>query len=81
VAEKLAALGFDPIEGLARIAMDDKSSRELKARCCIELAQYLHPKRSPVEISNEGPTTMNVITNLDAAPEGYDVANQPSSKP
>lgn len=81
IAEKLAALGWDPLEGLAGIAMDLKNPPELRARCHSDVLQYLYPKRRPVDISNEQPTVMNVITNLDSAPEGHDVGNQPSSKP
>jgi len=81
VAEKLASVGCDPILGLAGIAMDKKSSRELRARCYIELAQYMHPKRKPVDVPNEQPTVMNAITALDASPEGCDGGNQPISEP
>lgn len=48
VAEKLEALGCDPIEGLARIAMDsDEESLRLQANK--ELAQYIAPKRKAIE--------------------------------
>lgn len=70
VAEKLDALGCDPIAGLAEIAMDRRNTSELRARCFTELAQYLHAKRKPVDVSIEQPTVVNVITTLDSSPEG-----------
>jgi hypothetical protein len=81
VAEKLDALGCDPIEGLAKIAMDGKNTTEIRARCFIELAQYLHPKRKPVDVSIERETVTNVITTLDTSPKGSDDGNQPAFKP
>ena len=38
LAEKLLELGCDPIEGLAKIAGDEKTSPELRVRCYAELA-------------------------------------------
>jgi hypothetical protein len=49
LARKLAKLGCDPIEGLARIALDPESKPELRVRCLAELAQYLYPKRKAVD--------------------------------
>jgi hypothetical protein len=80
VAEKLEALGCDPIVGLAEFAMDRRKTDEIRVRCYIELAQYLHPKRKPVDISIEQPTVMNVTTNLDLTPDS-DGGNQPTVKP
>src|SRR5918911_2245956 len=51
VAERLAALGCDPIEGMASIAMDPSNTPELRARMFAELAQYVAPKRKAVEHS------------------------------
>ena len=44
VAETLARLGCDPIEGLVRIALNSRNKPELRMRCFAELAQYVHPK-------------------------------------
>ncbi len=49
IIDKLDELGCDPIEGLARIAMDVDSPRELRVRCYAELAQYVYPKRKAAE--------------------------------
>jgi hypothetical protein len=65
VAEKLEALGCDPIEGMARIAMNEKNSQETRGRYYSELAQYVCSKRKAVEVSDEQPTEINVNTNLD----------------
>jgi hypothetical protein len=54
VVERLAALGCDPIEGMARIAMDSTAPVEVRARMFAELARYVAPKRRAVEHSAEG---------------------------
>jgi hypothetical protein len=51
VAERLRELDCDPIEGMARIAMDEKHTPELRARMYSELATYLFPKRRAVELA------------------------------
>jgi hypothetical protein len=51
VAEKLAALGCDPITGMAHIAMDNKNPLDIRARMYSELAQYIAPKRKALEHS------------------------------
>ena len=53
VIDKLAALDCDPIEGMARIAMDDTNTPELRGRMYGELAQYIAPKRKAVEFAAE----------------------------
>lgn len=50
IADKLEALGCDPIEGMAHIAMDTFNPLEIRARMFAELAQYVAPKRKSVEI-------------------------------
>ena len=70
VAEKLAALGCDPIEGMARIPMDEQAELGLRAQMYKELAQYVAPKRKAMEVTGEdgGPvkTEMTVRELLDA---------------
>ena len=65
VAEKLEALGCDPIAGMAGIAMDEKNSPETRGRYYSELAQYLYPKRKALEVSDQPITDINVNTDLD----------------
>jgi len=51
VMGRLEALGCDPIEGMARIAMDESNVPELRGRMFAELAQYVTSKRKAVEHS------------------------------
>ena len=51
VVERLEALGCDPIEGMARIAMNEANPPELRGRMFAELAGYVAPKRKAVEHS------------------------------
>lgn len=51
IEEKLAALGCDPIEGMAKIAIDETRDISLRAQMFKELAQYVAPKRKAVEVS------------------------------
>ena len=70
VTEKLAALGCDPIEGMARIAMDEQAELGLRAQMYKELAQYIASKRKAIEVTGEGggpvKTEMTVRELLDA---------------
>jgi hypothetical protein len=52
IEEKLAALGCDPIVGMARIAMDHANPVEVRAAMFRELAQYVAPKRRAIEVSS-----------------------------
>ena len=54
LAEKLEALGCDPIEGMARLAMAAETAPALKVKCYAELAQYVHAKRKAVELGPDG---------------------------
>jgi hypothetical protein len=50
IAARLEELGCDPIEGMARIAMNPKHTPDLRGRMYAELAQYLYPKRKALAI-------------------------------
>jgi hypothetical protein len=50
---KLGALGCDPIEGMARIALNTRAPLGVRARMFAELAQYIYPKRKAVEDAGE----------------------------
>ncbi len=73
VAEKLEALGCDPIEGMAKIAMDRKNRIELRAQMYKELAQYVAPRRKAVEIEDEEPGRFQVG---DARERVYELINR-----
>jgi hypothetical protein len=60
VTEKLEALGCDLIEGMARIAMDEKVEMSIRAQMYKELAQYIASKRKAIEVSGEEPTTIPI---------------------
>jgi hypothetical protein len=51
VIERLDELGCDPIEGMAKIALDPQNPIELRARMFSDLAQYVAPKRRAVDHS------------------------------
>ncbi len=62
----LANLGCDPIEGMARIAMDAKNPVEVRARMYAELAGYVAPKRKAIQL--DGGDSNRVIFNIGIAP-------------
>jgi hypothetical protein len=64
VIEKLAQLKFDPIEAMARIAMNKKATLELRGRMAAELAQYIAPKRRATEHSGAINLVEEAILNL-----------------
>lgn len=47
---RLEALGCDPIEGMAQLAMNEANPPQLLGRMYAELAGYLFPKRKANEI-------------------------------
>ena len=59
LVELLEALGCDPIEGMAQIAMNPGIAPELRGRMFAELAGYLYPKRKAVEVKgDDGPSVI-----------------------
>jgi hypothetical protein len=70
VIEKLTALHCDPIEGMARIAMNENNAIELRAKMFVELAQYVAPKRKAVEHSSDTGTIETLLLRLDAEAVG-----------
>lgn len=67
VVARLEQLGCDPLEGMARIAMDEGTPLELRGRMFAELAGYVYPKRKATEIKvNEGPRVTFVFQDLPA---------------
>ena len=60
LARKLKKLGCDPIEGLAKIALDPFTEVSLKVRCFTELAQYIYPKRKAVDIDSPEDSELKV---------------------
>jgi hypothetical protein len=53
VAEKLAALGCDPIKQMGQIAMDERVEVSVRVQVLKELCQYVAPKRKAVAVTGE----------------------------
>lgn len=49
VQQRLAELGCDPVEGMARLALDESNTPELRGKMFSELAGYVVPKRRAIE--------------------------------
>ncbi len=66
VTDRLEALGCDPIEGMAMIAMDEGAELSIRAQMYKELAQYVAPKRKAVEMQAEGQLSLvDVIRSIE----------------
>jgi hypothetical protein len=59
VAERLAELNCDPIEGLASIAENPESPLEVRVRCYSELCQYCYPRLRATEHTGALPVEVN----------------------
>jgi len=57
----LGKLKCNPIEGMARIAVNPNYPIELRARMYAELAQYVVPKRKAIEHSGIGPNQLTIV--------------------
>lgn len=82
IEEKLAALGCDPIEGMALIALDPKNSPELRGKMFSELAQYVSAKRKAVEHSGPdgGPMNLQLVEALSRGRERVAKSNECSGQ-
>ena len=58
----LDALGCNPIEGMAILAMDEATPIDIRARMYAELAQYVAPKRRASEVQQT--TNKQVVFNI-----------------
>lgn len=72
VEARLAALGCDPIRGMADLAMDEDLPPELRGKMYSELAKYIAPQRKAIDhgITQEAPT-ITVVSRVpkDPVPE------------
>jgi hypothetical protein len=68
ISERLEAIGCDPIEGMAQLAMDSTNSPELRGRMFAELAQYMAPKRKAVEIERGDHHRVTFALNVSRGP-------------
>lgn len=60
VAERLRQLDCDPFEGMARIALDEKTPMETRWRILAALASYVAPKRKAVELTGRDSESLAV---------------------
>lgn len=60
LAARLAELGLDPLEGLAKIAQDPATEPGLRAKVLSDLMPYLYPRRKAVELAAEGSGELKV---------------------
>ena len=61
VQQLLSELYCDPIEGMARIAMDESVELPLRASMLKELAQYVAPKRKAIEHSGDAVVALPMV--------------------
>jgi hypothetical protein len=77
VRAQLAALGCDPIEGMAKIAMDAANPPELRGKMFAELAGYVAPKRKAIDHSSDdgsmAPKMTGIIVRFVRPDEGADL--------
>jgi hypothetical protein len=71
LARKLARLKCDPIEGLARIALDSATETSLKVRRFAELAQYVYPKRKSVDLASPEDSELTVRVRMIGSPVDF----------
>ena len=72
IQERLEELGCDPLEGMAKIAMDESIEVNIRLTAYKELAQYLYPKRKAIEVveerEDEKPESIQIYVHT---PESY----------
>jgi hypothetical protein len=80
VADVLAAIGCNPILGMAQLAMDSDVSAELRFKANAELASYVYPKRKSVDVSvQQSSHVFNVNTSVHTSTEQSDGGNEPEN--
>jgi hypothetical protein len=62
--ELLDSLGCDPLEGMARIALDENHPIELRARMFAELAPYVRPKLSAQKVDASVEHSGDIVSSL-----------------
>jgi hypothetical protein len=67
VGDRLQALGCDPIEGMARIAMDETVDLGVRAQMYKELARYVAPQLKATELCAGDGLVQVIISGEDAA--------------
>ena len=72
IADKLAAMGCDPITGMAEIAEEARANGDiaLAGQMYKELAQYVAPKRKAIEHSGPGGSDIKTVSRIEIVPFG-----------
>lgn len=72
IADKLAAMGCDPITGMAEIAEEARAAGDLAlaGQMLKELAQYIAPKRKAIEHSGPGGSDIKTVSRIEIVPFG-----------
>ena len=66
LAERLDALGLDPVLGLAKIAEDPTASLELRAKVLADLMSYMYPRRKALDVSAAAQRPVSIQLNIPA---------------
>lgn len=67
-AALLNSLGCDPLEGMARIALDTGNPVALRGRMYAELAQYVYSKRRAEDVDADSGPNIQFVINTDPQP-------------
>lgn len=70
LADKLSALGIDPVAQLAQIVSAPDTPPELRARVACELLAYVYPKRRALDIAARDRQEVNIRIGLPAKQSG-----------
>ncbi len=77
VTDRLEALGCNPIEGMARIAMDESADLSLRGQMYKELAPYVAPKRKAVETQTESQISLvDIIQSIDQCEDAASITDR-----
>src|SRR5215469_6296483 len=60
--QKLAALGCDPIVGMATIAENPANSVDMRLKAYSEICQYVYPKRRAIDVGGDLDVVQRVIS-------------------
>lgn len=72
IREKLASLNCDPLEGMEKIATDEKNDISIRLQAYKELAKYVYPQLKAIEISGPGGSPLELLARLASASAIHD---------
>ena len=78
VAEKLDALGCDPLAILAAISLSEESPIDARIRCAIELSGLLYLKRRAIDIDSDQEQKYKLKTVIENAASASSDHNDPT---